>query len=349
MNRYYSHIRNVLFVCVLGGTILAISCSKVGPVPDFVYSYDFKPNLPTPDVSSLGAQTVTINPGDVDTQGISDFAAAILNPTQAKLYAAAVDLVLNASQETYWIGQTPATIRTALEGGNATAQSQTNSARSRFQSNSLLQPLVPGIIAATGSLSSARLSFNNRINSYEQLLFHFVQSQNEFDDCRQAAQDAYDIARNYLDSAQADQLALINSTYNTEFPLVESQRAGLESNVQTRYNDRLAVFLNLHTGIQSTITSLFGASDITAAERDLLNIANIILYAFAVQDNLTLRNQELSLINSLLGQATTNINTARNNLITSVTRAYNAEINRINNLLLSIQSSCHNQGGVNTS
>lgn len=350
MNRYHTHIRNILFVCILGGTILAISCSKVGPVPDFVYSYDFKPNLPTPDVSSVDAQTVVINPGDVDTQGWSDLASAILNPTQAKLYAAAVDQVLDASQETYWIGQTPNSIRTALEGGNATAQNQVSLARSDFQSNSLLSPLLPALLGATGSLSSARISSRSRVMQPEQLFgFHFAQSQSEFDDCRQAAQDAYDIARNYLDSAQAAQLQLINTTYNTEFPLVESQRASLETNAQTRYNDRLTIFLNIHTGVASTISSLFSASDITANERDLLNMANVILYAFSVQDNLTLRNQELGLINSLLGQATTNINNARNNLITNVNRNYNGEINRINNLLLSIQSSCHNQGGVNTS
>ncbi|XOV91195.1 MAG: hypothetical protein ACFHWX_13390 [Bacteroidota bacterium] len=348
MGRSISHLRNLLFITAIGGLIIAISCSKVGPVPDFVYSYDFKPDLPTPDVSSINAQTVVINPGDVDTQGISNFAAAILNPTQAKLYASAVDQVLNASQESYWIGQTTTSIRTALEGGNTTAQSQTNSARSAFQSNSTLSPLLPALIGATGSLSSARIGYNQRLNSPQYFSFHFVQSQTEFDDCRQAAQDAYDIARNYLDSAQAAQLALINTTYNTEFPLVESQRAALESAAQTRYSDRLAIFLNLHTGIAATISSLFGAGDITAAERNLLDIANIILYAIAVRDDLTLLNQELTLINSLLGQATTNINTARNNLITSVTRAYNNEVTRIDNLLLSIQSSCHNQGGVNT-
>ncbi len=346
MDRLISYLRSILFVLVTSGLVIVISCSKVGPVPDFVYSYDFNANLPTPDLTNLNAETVVINPGDVNTQGTSDFASAILTPSQAILYANAVDQVLDISQEAYWIGQTTNSIRTGLEGGNPTTQSQVNAADADFQSNPILSPLLPALIGATGSLSSARIS--QQMRSLQSLSFHFAQS-SEFDDCRQAAQDAYDIARNYLDSAQAAQIQSINATYNTEFPTIEAQRSALETAAQTRYSDRLAIYLGLHSGIASTINSLFGGGDITAAQRDLLFMANNILYAISVRESLTVRNSELSLINSLLGQATTNINNVRSGLITSVNTNYNREVTRIDNLLLSIQSSCHNQGGVNTS
>lgn len=349
------HLKKIVFSLTILGLVLAIACTKLGPVPEFEYTYDFDATLPDPDLSSITAETVNITPGSIDDSGYSDFSSALSNPTTASNYAAAVNTAFTAGQQTYWNGQTQGSILTLLQNGDATARSQVASAISSFLSNPTLTSLLPDLAAAAGNLvsNSGRIGYDPNCTDQE-TLFRFVQffilvQDQELEDCRQAALDAFDIAQTTIDDLLTQQLADIQAQYNSEAPLTEAQRSGLESDALTRHNTRLGNYLTFYNTTASTISTLLGGGSITNVESDLLNIVNLAVYAAFVDTSITLYNSELALIDTLINQATANLVTYRDNLINQVNNNYTLELERLILLRDNTLSKCHNQGGTNIS
>lgn len=347
-----SSLRNILFLSTIVSLAVVISCVKVGPVPDFEYTYDFDASLPAVDTTSLSAENVSLTAGAVDNQGAVSFSSNVSTPATATSYAAATNTSFTAAQQTYWSGQTQASILNALETGDANAQSQVSSAINSFLGNPTLQALVPALTQAVinSSRTAARTTATDNTEDVEDInqVGAVNATQAEFDDCRQAAQDAFDIALNELDSILAVQLQDIQTRYNNQLPLIEAQRAPLEAAAQSRHVTRLGDYLTLYNSINTTISNLFTNGSITAAERDQLLITNIAIYAISVQSSLDLLNSELTLINNSLAQATANLLTNRDTMIAEANANYNTELAVITQKRSSAQNACHNQGGVNT-
>lgn len=343
-----------MFISVVMGLAAAISCTKLGPVPEFEYTYDFDAQLPDIDINGLQAETVNVTPGSIDSEEFSNLATTLSSPTTASNYASAVNIAFTAAQQAYWAGQTQASILNLLQSGDATARTQAQSAIASFLSNPILVDLVPELANAAGNLisNSGRLGYNRDYCIKQPKLvftqFFLVQTQ-ELEDCRQAANDAYDVALQELDDQLAQQLSDIQAQYDAQLPLVETQRAGLESESQGRNSIRLDEYLSFYTATENTIATLFGDGSISAAERDLLNIVNLAVYGAYVDTSLTLENDELLLIDSLLNQAATNVADNRDVLIAQSNNNYNNELTRVTQLRDSTITSCHNQGGTNIS
>ncbi|MEQ9217947.1 MAG: hypothetical protein RLO17_07895 [Cyclobacteriaceae bacterium] len=348
------NFRKILFSATILGLLLAIACTKLGPVPDFQYSYDFKPSLPDIDIATLTAETINIAGGSVNAANYTNFSTSIANPATASNYAAAVNSAFTAGQQTYWSGQTQASILALLQAGDANATAQVASARSSFQSNGILTGLVATVTPAAGNLisNSGRISSSSNSSSQKSLFtfaqFFLVQDQ-ELEDCRQAAIQAFNTAQTVIDDLIAQQLADIQTQYNNQSPLPEAQRSDLESAAQTRHNTRLSDYLSIYNTAASNISTLFGAGDITAGERDLLENLNLATYAVFVDASITLLNAEISLINTLIAQANTNLATTRDALTTQANFNYTNELNRLTLLRDATISKCHNQGGTNVS
>ncbi len=348
-------LRNLIFSSLTLGLIIAVACTKLGPVPDFEYTYDFKPTLPDVNIGNLAAETISITDGNVDVSEYSNLSSSISNPVAASNYAAAGNSTFSAAQKTYWLGQTQSSILAALLSENSTAQAQVASAINSLTSNPTLSALVPRLTSAAGNLTSGsgRLGFSTRKNMSGTFDFHLTQfflvQTQELDDCRQAANDAFNTAQTAIDDLLSTQLQSIQDQYAAQLPLIESQRASLETGAQDRHTARLDSYLSIFNTTATTISSLFGAGSISAAERDNLIIVNIATYAASVNSSITLLNSELDLIDALIAQATANLIATRDSLITLTNNNYNAELARLTQLRDSTISSCHNQGGTNVS
>ena len=348
------NFRKILFSATMLGLLLAIACTKLGPVPDFQYSYDFKPSLPDIDIASLRAETINITGGSVNASGYTSFSTSITNPATASNYAAAVNSAFTAGQQAYWAGQTQASILALLQAGDANAIAQVTAARSSFQSNGVLSGLVPTISPAAGNLisNSGRISsraiFYRDNNLFTFAQFFLVQDQ-ELEDCRQAAIEAFNTAQTVIDDLLTQQLADIQSQFDSESPLTEAQRPALESDAQSRHSARLNDYLSIYNTTASNISTLFGAGDITVGERDLLEILNLATYGVLVDASITLFNSEINLIDTLITQADTNLVSTRDSLTTQANFNYTNELNRLTQLRDATISKCHNQGGTNVS
>ncbi len=347
-------VRKILFFASISGLLLAIACTKLGPVPDFEYSYDFKPSLPDIDIASLRAETINITPGTINTNGYSNFSSSVSNPTTASNYATAVNSAFTAGQQTFWDGQTQASILALLQAGDANARAQISAAISSFQSNGLLAGLVPTVIPASGNLisnsgrMSSRTNFYTEHNLFTLTQFFLVQDQ-ELEDCRQAAIEAFNTAQTVIDDLLTQQLSDIQSQFNSESPLTEAQRTALESDAQSRHNTRLNDYLSLYNTAANNISVLHGAGNITVAERDLLEILNLAVYGVFVDSSLILLTTEINLIDTLIAQADTNLVSTRDSLTTQANYNYSNELNRLTQLRDATISKCHNQGGTNVS
>ena len=348
------NLRKILFSTTMLALLLAIACTKLGPVPDFEYSYDFKPSLPDIDIASLRAETINITAGSINSNGYSNFSSSITNPTNASNFAAAVNSSFTAGQQSFWDGQTQASILALLQVGDANARAQVTAAVSSFQSNGVLSGLVPTISPAAGNLisNSGRISsraiFFRDNNLFTFAQFFLVQDQ-ELEDCRQAAIEAFNTAQTVIDDLLNQQLTNIQSQFDSESPLTEAQRPTLESDAQTRHSARLNDYLSIYNTAASNIATLFGAGDITIAERDLLEILNLATYGVLVDASITLFNSEINLIDTLITQANTNLASTRDSLTTQANYNYNNELNRLTLLRDATVSKCHNQGGTNVS
>lgn len=352
--RLMKQLRLFVFISMVVGLAAAISCTKLGPVPDFEYTYDFDAQLPDIDINGLQAETVNITPGSIDSEEFSNLATTLSNPTTASNYASAVNVAFTAAQRAYWAGQTQASILNLLQSGDATARAQVQSAIASFLSNPTLVDLVPELANAAGNLvsNSGRLGYNrNYCVEQPQLVFaqFFLVQDTELEDCRQAALEAYDVAQASLDDQIAQQLSDIQAQYDAQLPLVEAQRAGLESESQGRNSIRLDEYLSFYTATENTIATLFGDGNISAAERDLLNIVNLAVYGAYVDTSLTLENDEVVLIDNLLVQAAANLTAERDTLIAQANNNYQAESDQLIITRDNTISFCHNQGGTNIS
>ncbi|MBV6643278.1 MAG: hypothetical protein KI791_21340 [Cyclobacteriaceae bacterium] len=348
------NFRKILFSASILGLLLAIACTKLGPVPDFEYSYDFKPSLPEIDTTTLRSETINIVPGSIDVSGYSNFSSAITNPATASNYAAAVNSAFTAGQQAFWNGQTQASILALLQAGDANARAQVSAAISSFQSNGTLTSLVPTVIPGSGNLISNAGRISSRVhpfggNSFLKFAQFFLVQDQELEDCRQAAIEAFNIAQTVIDDLLAQQLANIQTQFNNQSPLTEAQRPALESAAQSRHNTRLTNYLAIYNTADGNIATLFGAGDITIGERDLLNILNLAIYGVVVDASISLLSSELSLINTLIAQATTNLTNTRDSLIATSNTNYTNEQNRLIRLRDLTISKCHNQGGTNVS
>ncbi len=349
--------KKITFAAIILGLGLAIACTKLGPVPEFEYTYDFDASLPDVDTASLRSESVNITPGSINVNGYTTLSTSISTPATASSVASAANTAFSAGQQAYWAGQTQASILTALQNGDATAISQVNDAITSFLSSPTLTSLVPQLAAAAGNLISnaGRLSFLNRRQHEENYEFQFVQNiqffliQDTFDDCRQAAIDAFNEGQAEIDSILTAQLQLIQDQYDSQLPLIEGQRAGLEASALTNHNTRLNDYLTIFNTTANTIATSFANGDITVAERDLLTMVNISTYGASVNSSITLYNTELALINSLIAQATTNLLNTRNSLTAETNANYNAELQRLTNIRDATTNACHNQGGTNVS
>ena len=328
-----------------------IACTKLGSVPEFEYTYDFDASLPDINVSGLRAETVNITPGSINSSGYSDFVLAI--PATATDVASAVNTAFTPAQQAYWAGQTQPSILALLEADDATVQSQVRLAILAFLSNPTLVSLVPELADAAGGLlsNSRRLGSHKHYGQQFELLFVqlFLAQTDELDDCRQAANDAFDAALDEIDDQLAQQLNDIQTQFNTQVPLVEAQRADLESAAGERHSIRLADYLNFYNTTATNISTLFSNGSITAAERDLLNIVNLAVYAAYVDASLTLEDNEFILINDLLSQTSANLIVNRDDLVIEANNNYDDELSRLTSIRNSTVNACHNQGGANVS
>jgi len=324
------------------------SCREVvGPVPEFQYEFsDFD------DIGLTPFDTTLIVVGNVEiiAGGVSNAAFdALTSETPANLsnYAAIYAGVISVDQQTYWQGQTQASILAAISSGDATATAQLASLETAFSGNATLSTFLPNTTlpsVSSGGNVVTRASRSSNSSTGDAIISPPSGTENEIDDCRQAAQDAFDEVVAQLEADRITQLNNIEIRFQNQSQVLAANAAAERTASSDRNNERLNAFLSTYNNAIAYVESLVTQGDLTSEEGDDLSLFILNVYALSIQASYVVFEAELALIDQAEIDLLADLTTQRDEAIASVESDYASELSDAQIALESSQNGCHNQG-----
>jgi hypothetical protein len=166
----------------------------------------------------------------------------------------------------------------------------------------------------------------------------------DFDDCKQAAQDAFDIAKFRLDSTLAVDQGNINTKFQNELNKLIAKGETLIQQAAARQPDRILFYATIFNQTANSISQGLANGLITSAQVDLLALVNIVIYALNVSTGQAIQLSEELLAANLVATETINLQNSTQTLLNKSTQNYNSALSEAETQLKQSQNSCHNQG-----
>ncbi len=311
--------------------VVFISCKGevVGPVPEFEFEFgDFAVELDSLDVDALEADDSQITSGSVTNSETETLAGEVgTNAATATNVSGAASSAISSSSQSYWSNQTADNVVENVESGETNTASQVESLLNVVRGNPTLAQYVPAV-------ANPSAGGNNRLAQLNAAAA--VAASIDLDDCKQSAQDAYDEAFLELTTAYEGNLAAMETRYNEQVSLINSDPVSFSSPAVDRHRDRVTSFRNTFNTFSSNIAS---STILTAEQRNILNILNIGIFAINVQFSLDLLKSELLLALDL----------KRAELETPFVADFNEKSQELRQKLNRAQNACHNQGSSSSS
>ncbi|MFY0686928.1 MAG: hypothetical protein JXQ90_07180 [Cyclobacteriaceae bacterium] len=333
-----------LLTLTIIASLAMISCKEIGAVPEFEYKFDDEVALSEVDTTSLVAGDLSVDAGSLSNQAATDLSGDITgDATQTASNTSAIDNSVSQAQQDYWNSQSTTSIVEDIESGDEDIESQVNDMITTFENDPALAEFIPEVASPDGTSgrASGRLSAAN-VSSPVNNIVAAVNA--DLDDCKQAAQDAFDVSKATLDDALEAELAKIAARYNNQLSKLQDRADVLLGDAQTRHDDRKASYLTIYDEIDAAISQALSDGVITAGQQSSLNLLNKLIYALNVSYSRTLKLDEDTLINNLLTTETTKLNTANDAMVAEANRNYNTAIAEATTKRNQRQNGCHNQG-----
>lgn len=320
------------------------SCKEVvGPVPEFQYEFsDFDEVGLTPfDTTTIQVGDVAIVEGGVTNPAFDALTSE--SPANLMNTSSIYDGAISGTQRTFWEGEDQSSVLAAISSGDATITSQLASLETSFSGNATLSTYLPSVTQPSVSGRRGReINANNSAPTAPIAPPSAVED--ELDDCRQAAQDAFDEVVTELDAQRTEELNKIALRFQNQSQVLVADAAAERLAASDRNDARLALFLTTYNDIVAYVNGLVTAGDISAGEGDNILLLALNVYAFSISASYEVFQGEVDLINQVEVDLLADLTAQRVAADNTVEDDYNSELAQANAILASSQGGCHNQG-----